>query len=502
MRGTLRFVRPRSLLALASLLTLTLPVTPVHAATTGAVETYIVTYKDGASSQSAAALIQGAGGQLVYNYSQIGVVIARSNRSDFASNLKSAASVDGAAATTKFASQIDNGQRDPAGANAAPAVTPAPGDPLSGFQWDMRQISAFEAQTVTSGSPSVIAGDIDTGVDYTHPDLAQNIDFANSAGCIGGAPNNAPAAWKDDNGHGTHTGGTIAAARNGIGIVGVAPNVKLAAVKAGDSAGYFFPEAVVCAFMWAGSHHFNVTNNSYFADPWYFNCKNDPEQRATWKAESRAIKYAMKQGVSVVAAEGNYMDDLAHPTMDVISPDTGPGIPRTVHNDCVVIPVEIPGVIGVTADGSLRMKSFYSNYGVSVTQVTAPGGDSILQATADPGHGRVLSTWPSDRGCSRPFVDPNVPSAHYCWQQGTSMASPHVTGVVALIESLGITQPGRVQARINNTADSMPCPTATQLALTAPFPSMSNGVPQHCQGGAGYNSWYGHGQVNALSAVS
>src|SRR6267378_884211 len=102
MRGTLRFVRPRSLLAAAALLALGLPVTPVHAAATGAIETYIVTYKDSASSRDAAALIQGAGGQLVYNYSQIGVVIARSNRSDFAGNLTAAVSVEGAVATTKF----------------------------------------------------------------------------------------------------------------------------------------------------------------------------------------------------------------------------------------------------------------------------------------------------------------------------------------------------------------------------------------------------------------
>src|SRR5256714_4106984 len=502
MRGTLSFVRPRSLLALASLLTLTLPVTPVHAATTGAVETYIVTYKDGASSQSAAALIQGAGGQLVYNYSQIGVVIARSNRSDFASNLKSAPSVDGAAATTKFASQIDNGQRDPAGANAAPAVTPAPGDPLSGFQWDMRQISAFEAQTVTSGSPSVIAGDIDTGVDYTHPDLAQNIDFANSAGCIGGVPDNAPAAWKDDNGHGTHTGGTIAAARNGIGIVGVAPNVRLAAIKAGDAAGFFFPEAVVCAFVWAGNHNINVTNNSYFADPWLFNCKNDPVQRTIWKAESRAIKFAMKQGVTVVAAAGNQADDLAHPTQDITSPDDTKPVTRTVHNDCVVIPVEIPGVIGVSADGAFKMKSFYSSYGVGAVQVTAPGGDSVLQVHPPLNPlGRVLSTWPSAlvdacRPARRVFEGTTL----YCYQQGTSMASPHAAGVVALIQSRGITQPGAVQARLNNTADPIPCPT--DLSMYAFMPAVDKGAPQRCRGAAGYSSCFGHGRVTALAAVS
>ncbi|TMC54432.1 MAG: hypothetical protein E6J20_05055 [Chloroflexi bacterium] len=504
MRGTLRFValRPRSLLAAVSLVVLSLPAGPVHAATTGAVETYIVTYKDGASSSNAATLIQAAGGQLVYNYPQIGVAIARSNRSDFGANVRADASVDGASTTTSFSSRLDNGQLDANATNAGAPTGPAPGDTLSSLQWDMKQIHAFEAQSISSGSRSVLAGDIDTGVDFTHPDLAQNIDFANSVSCIGGSPNTAPSAWKDDNGHGTHTAGTIAAARNGLGIVGVAPNVRLAAIKAGTADGFFFPESVVCAFMWAGTHHFNVTNNSYFADPWYFNCKNDPVQRAIWKAESRAIKFAMQQGVSVVAAEGNFSDDLAHPTQDVISPDTGPGVPRTVHNDCVVIPVEIPGVIGVTADGSLQMKSFYSNYGVGVTQVTAPGGDSILQPTADPGHGRVLSTWPSYIFCRREIVDPNVPTATYCWAQGTSMASPHVTGVVALIESVGMTNPGRVQARVNNTADAMQCPNAAVVALYAPFPSASNGAPQQCTGGAGYSSWFGHGQVNALSAVS
>src|SRR5439155_2002025 len=151
------------------------------------------------------------------------------------------------------------------------------------------------------------------------------------------------AAADDDNGHGTHTAGIVAAASNGIGVVGVAPNVRIAGIKAGNSDGFFFPEAVVCAFVWAGSHHVDVTNNSYFADPWYFNCKNDPEQRAIWKAEARAIRFAQQQGVTVVAALGNFEDDLAHPTQDIISPDTGPGVVRTVHNDCVVIPVEIPG---------------------------------------------------------------------------------------------------------------------------------------------------------------
>jgi lantibiotic leader peptide-processing serine protease len=504
MQGAFRFVRsrPRAILAALSLLVLSAPAVPVQAATTGATETYIVLYKDGASSKNASSVIQGAGGQLVYNYQQIGVVIARSDRSDFATKVKAVAGVEGASATTRFATRLndDLGGTD-VSSNVASAGTPAPGDDnLSALQWDMIQIQAPEARAVNGGSPSVVVGDIDTGLDFTHPDLAQNYDAAKSADCV--AANGAPvplAAGNDKNGHGTHTAGTIAAAKNGIGIVGVAPNVKIAGIKAGNDEGFFFPEAVICAFIWAGDHQINVTNNSYFADPWYFNCKNDPEQRAIWKAESRAIKYAMKQRVSVVSAEGNFFDDLAHPTQDVISPDDSIPVVRPITNACVVIPVEIPGVIGVTATGALEKKAYYSNYGVGVTQVAAPGGDRRYQQT-QPGGGRVLSTWPASVPCGIPAVDG---TATYCYLQGTSMASPHVAGVVALIESLGITNPGKVQARVNNTADSIPCPTnyGSPVNYTL-FPSASNGAPQRCQGGTGYNSWYGHGEVNALSAVS
>src|SRR5213078_124907 len=142
-------------------------------------------------------------------------------------------------------------------------------------------------------------------------------------------------------GHGTHTAGIIAAASNGLGVVGVAPNVRIAAIKAISPDYFLYPEMIVCAFMWAGTHHMNVTNNSYFADPWLFNCKNDPEQRAIWNAERRAIKYAMSKGVVVVAAEGNESDDLAHPTQDVTSPDDTTPVTREITNACAVVPVEV-----------------------------------------------------------------------------------------------------------------------------------------------------------------
>jgi subtilisin family serine protease len=465
----------------------------------GTGSTYLVLYKQQGVPTNASASIAQAGGSLVQAYDQIGVAIASSDSDAFATTLARDNSVEGVSATGRYATRVDDGA---AAADTAPDPapgTPAPGnDTLSGLQWDMAQIHAPEARAINGGSSSVVVGDIDTGLDFTHPDLAPNVDFANSVSCIGGVPNTSPAAWMDDNGHGTHTAGTIAAAKNGLGIVGVAPNVKIAGIKAGNAAGFFFPEAVICAFVWAGTHHIPVTNNSYFADPWLFNCRNDPAQRAIWKAERRAVDFAQQNGDVVVSAEGNQADDLAHPTQDATSPDNTTPVTRDVTNACAVVPVEVSGVVGVTANGNRQLKSFYSSYGVGSADVIAPGGDSVLQVTAAAPNGRVLSTWPASLAgaCARKVFDG---AAVYCYAQGTSMASPHAAGVAALIASTGVSSPGAIAARLQNTADSIDCPP--DLSIYAFFPAVDNGAPQLCTGGAGYNSFNGHGQVNALTAV-
>jgi lantibiotic leader peptide-processing serine protease len=430
-------------------------VSPAHAAR------YVVLYSQENVPADAAATINGAGGSVVASYSQIGVVIAESDAESFATSLASDSRIEGAAPTAGFGVQLDNGSLEPVDAP----------EPLFSLQWNMRQIHTPEAHAITGGSPEVLVGDIDSGIDFTHPDLAPNIDFANSVDCSSGAPNQNPAAWFDVNGHGTATAGLIAAAANGVGIVGVAPNVRLAAIRAGTAEGFFFPEMVVCAFMWAATHGVDVTNNSYFVDPWYFNCRNDAEQRAIWTAERRAIRFAMQQGVVVVAAAANQSDDLAHPD----------------RNDCAVIPVEIPGVIGVSADGSRQIKTWYSNYGAGVIEVAAPSGDRRLQPTPDVLRGLVITTFPGGYGA---FT-------------GTSAAAPHVTGVAALVESrFGPMSTGQVAAAISQTADPITCPDPATLVLYAPFPQFSTGEPQSCHGGTGYNSWYGHGQVNAFRAVT
>jgi subtilisin family serine protease len=478
----------------------------VAPARAGSPETYIVLYKAEAVPADVSTTIAQAGGTLVHAYNEIGVAIAQSESATFRSNLLNDSRIENASGTTGYAMQIAAEEAADVAevAEALPNAPAANSDTFSALQWDMRQIKTPEAHTITGGSRTVLVGDLDTGMDYRHPDLAPNIDFSKSVSCASGSPDPNPAAWDDRSGHGTHTAGTIAAAANGVGIVGVAPNVRIAAVKTSNDQGYFYPYMVVCAFMWAGQQQFDVVNNSYFADPNLYNCRNDATQRAIWKAEQRAIRYAMSRGVVVLGSAGNNNHDLAHTSVDAVTPGA-----RDVNNACIKVPAEIPGVITVTSVGNLRQKAYYSDYGVGIIEVTAPGGDSRHQITAEAPNGRVLSTYPASRYNPLSSVmrrDCSVsPCGTYAYLQGTSMAVPHATGLAALVISRygdlqttqnGKLRPGQVEQIINRTADAIDCPQN-------PYNPGGAGVSlAHCQGGAGYNGFYGHGQINALRALT
>ena len=449
------------------------------AAANGPTQTYVVLAPQGQSAAKAVKRVTAAGGTVVAAYDEIGVVIASAARTDFATAVRGAG-VDSAAATSGLGTRLID---DVETTVAAPdPVTTS--EPLWANQWDMRAIQVAEAHTVTIGSPNVVVGVLDSGIDATHPDLASQVDHSLSASCLSGSPDTSFASWQPTTSdHGTHVAGTIGAARNAVGIVGVAPGVRLAAVKVVNDEGFIYPESAVCGFMWAATHGFDVTNNSYFIDPWEFNCRNDSRQRPIWLAVQRALRHAARQDVLTVASAGNSQYDLQHKFIDDASPNDGsaPVEERVINGACLDLPAEAPGVVTVSATGPTGLKSFYSNYGLGVVEVAAPGGDSRVPGTEP--NGRVYST--------------TYPGHGWGYKQGTSMAAPHVSGVAALVRSLHPDmRPGAVTSLLQRTADERPCPDGPYT------PPGANVVTQYCYGGTSNNGFYGHGEVNAYRAVT
>jgi subtilisin family serine protease len=449
--------------------------------------TYLVLAPQGQSTAAAAARVADAGGTVVAAYDQIGVLVVRSTNASFDTAVLGNG-VESAAATTGFGSVLDDdGTVEVVDSTAVDATGNPAGEPLWNLQWDMTQIDLVAAHAVTTGSPNVVVGVLDSGISSTHPDLVTQIDKAKSANCVGGVPDPTEAAWNPTTStHGTHVAGTIAAAINGIGIAGVAPGVKVASVKVVTDDGFIYPEAAVCGFIWAAEHGMQITNNSYFIDPWQFNCRNDVRQRPIWEAVQRALRYSQSRGVLNVASAGNANLDLQHKFIDSGSPNPGTPEERIITGACLDLPAEAPGVVTVSAVGIERRKAYYSSYGQGVVDVTAPGGD-IRQP--DPAirqvQNQVLST------VKVGGVDT------WGYLQGTSMASPHAAGVAALALSAhpGLS-PGALAALLERTSVALPCPPG----IYDPRP----GLPQfqaECTGGE-RNSFYGAGEVNAFNAVS
>ena len=122
--------------------------------------------------------------------------------------------------------------------------------------------------------------------------------------------------------------GTIAAARNGVGIAGVAPDATLVNVRAGQDSGYFFLYETVAALTYAGDAGLDVVNMSFYTDPWLYNCESaddyvvgrrpprtrSPSRRSIRQPVLAALEYAHDQGVTLVAAAGNGHTNLALPT--------------------------------------------------------------------------------------------------------------------------------------------------------------------------------------------
>jgi thermitase len=243
-------------------------------------------------------------------------------------------------------------------------------------------VDAPEAWAISAGSPAVIVAVIDSGIDYTHPDLAANYVGGYNFVSADGNP-------MDDHGHGTHVSGTIAAALDNPtgdpaaaeGVVGVAPNARILAYKVCSADGACSDFAVEQALARAITDGAKVINMS-LGGPEYSQSLDDAVQDA-WNA-----------GLVIVAAAGN-------------NGTTAPFYPAGLDN-----------VISVAAFDEDDRRPAFSNYG-STVDISAPGN---VIMSAYPMAACPASAVPGNSGC-------------YTWLSGTSMAAPHVSGAAALVWS-------------------------------------------------------------------
>ena len=286
-----------------------------------------------------------------------------------------------------------------------------PDDPMYPLQWHFEAIRVPEAWTVTRGEDVVVAV-IDTGVAYKDldhkgvkvravPDLA-GIEFVDGETFVDkGVPDGL-----DDHAHGTHVAGTIAQATdNGVGVAGVAHKAKIMPLKVLGSSGGGSVPGIASAIRYAADHGAHVINMS-LGGP------------LPSRVMAKAVAYAHDKGTTVICAAGNE------------------------SRSRVSYPAAYDGSVAVAATDFSGGRSFYSNWGKAL-DVSAPGGDTRADKNGD-GHpdGVLQNTIKIQR------PDQN----DYLWFQGTSMASPHVAGVAALIASQGVTNPDEVERILKETA--------------------------------------------------
>ena len=326
----------------------------------------------------------------------------------------------------------DNAGGDNAGGdNAAPGGLAFAGDEAATeaqagaeeriFNWGAEAMHAREAGAVAVERAPVSVAVVDSGVEDTHPDLEGRVDTQRSVKCsVNGVATQDLYGWRDEFYHGTHVAGIIAANHNDIGIDGIAPQATIVAIQATNDNRLIYPEYVTCAFMWAADHGVDIVNNSYSMDPWVYWDPTDPEQAAGLEAATRSIKYAQGKGLAVIAAAGNEGVNIDNPTIDDGSPTDAPAPTkgRDVQGG-IRVPSMIDGVAQVSAlaqaynvaPGLSLARADFSNYGTTI-DFAAPGD-------------QIYSTAPLLFYLSG-----------YAVADGTSMATPHVSGVAALIKSV------------------------------------------------------------------
>jgi serine protease len=275
-----------------------------------------------------------------------------------------------------------------------------PNDPEYSKQWNLRSINVESAWDETKGAGMTVAV-IDTGISRV-PDLkdtkfVQGYDFVNNRD-----------EADDDNGHGTHVGGTVAqATNNGYGVAGIAYEASLMPLKVLSAEGGGTVADIAEAIKFAADNGADVINMSLGGG-------------GESQVMQEAINYAYSKGVVIVAAAGNSNENSAS------------------------YPARYPHVIGVSAIDSAGEKAGYSSYGAGV-DISAPGGaitgenttGGILQETISyDENGKLIPTFAAF--------------------QGTSMASPHVAGVAALVKASGVTEPEEILGVLKKSARVIP----------------------------------------------
>ncbi|WP_202078315.1 S8 family serine peptidase [Caldalkalibacillus salinus] len=363
----------------------------------------------------------------------------------------------------------------------------------AGWQWDIEQVTnQFESHSVHTGTHDVVVGVIDTGFDFNHPDLKNNIVPGSKTFVPGTAD-----AW-DAHSHGTHVAGTIAA--NGR-VKGVAPDVGVRAYRVFDT-GSAQQIWITNAIIAAANDGVDVINMSLggtrVKGQWFYTDEETGERinlgndAADIVAYNRAIRYAINKDVTVVSSAGNSGQDLSNPAS--VTEWYNQNLQESgetqyeVKGATFYVPTQIPGVITVSATGggfgTDERLAFYSNYGNGAVNLGAPGGDlgpDYPEINEDDYKYLVLSTVPTYLSQSSVAVE-LFGEGGYGWKGGTSMASPQVAGAAAAYIS-----------QVYEETGNKPSPSQVKTALQQTAEDA---------GKNGYDKYYGHGIVNIYNALT